>query len=90
MTEDEIKATEDTREPFGGLTFDALLARCHALVAEVRRLRGLVAKVEWAGALPDEFFRGCPWCGVELEQHPSNAKQHRAECPAFHPDGAVR
>lgn len=59
-----------------------------ALLAEVRRLQGLIKQAEWDGHPGwDENFRSCPWCGasgpfcVETPHDPT--------CPAFPPSGAT-
>jgi hypothetical protein len=56
-----------------------------ALVAEVRRLRGLVKDAECDGAEPYAARYCCPWCGKG-----SGSAQHAPECPAFHENGEVR
>lgn len=84
MTESELSAIEAEAAAHTGEHEDACLCnRYRALVAEVRRLRGLINEAEWAGALPGASYRGCPWCTVELEFHPSNQKPHDATCAAF-------
>jgi hypothetical protein len=49
------------------------------LVAEVRRLRGLIKKSEDGT---------CRWC--DQWRDGPEARLHAADCPAFTPDGAVR
>jgi hypothetical protein len=44
------------------------------LRAEIGRLRGLIAQVEWAGGLR---IRGCPWCRSDF------TAGHIPDCPAF-------
>jgi hypothetical protein len=68
---------------------------CAALVAEVRRLRGLVTDAHDAGGDRDGW-PACPWCGGEERRRPAwdcvgrRPIEHRHDCPAFMPDGAVR
>ena len=45
-----------------------------ALVAEVRRLRGLVQAAEWGHGWQQAM---CPWCGAE------RPCAHEPDCPAF-------
>ncbi len=77
MTDEELKAMHER-----GVYLDDW--RVLGLVAEVRRLRGLIKDAELAG---DDVWNGetvgrvCPWCRTD---------GHDADCPAFAPDGAVR
>ena len=60
------------------------------LVAEVRRLRALIARVEWRAS--NETPGGdaaCPWCDTENGVRERNIK-HALNCDAFMPDGDVR
>lgn len=50
------------------------------LVAEVRRLRGLVQAAEWLGPVIASRA-SCPWC---LRRQPQG---HADDCPAFPPEG---
>jgi hypothetical protein len=47
-----------------------------ALIAEVRRLRGLIREAEWAATCQGDSE--CPWCQAWAFQG-----EHRADCPAF-------
>jgi len=53
------------------------------LVAEVRRLRGLIKDAEHRGYVGHELS-GCPWCDR------AQPKPHRRDCPAFTETGGVR
>lgn len=55
------------------------------LVAEVRRLRGLVKRAEFGCV--DDYGRFCPWCDDGGDHEP---ERHAANCPAFTPSGDVR
>ena len=77
MTEAELEAIErDTDRP--GPVVE--------LIAEVRRLRGLVKEVEKSAGWHYCDCYGCPWCEAEAG-FPSFA--HEADCPAFTPEGEV-
>jgi len=75
MTEDELKSIESGDWP-------NFVEHRDALVAEVRRLRGLIEKAR--GAVDG----WCPWCNQYVngigdpDTHPN--------CPAFTPSGEVR
>lgn len=82
MTANELKAFHDwllCQQPKGSSS-DYLKAMAFRLVAEVERLRGLIADViEGTSGI-------CPWCGhgaYKDEPHPEH-------CPAFTPDGEVK
>lgn len=48
-----------------------------ALLAEVRRLQGLIKQAEWAGGTNDWTVEPtCPWCGGDMPEH-------RPDCPTF-------
>lgn len=85
MTDDELKAIE--AEALGDCS------NCMGLVAEVRRLRGLIKAAEWfAGVGGYDSESGCPWCESD-GFYPSSKLghgRHAADCPAFTPDGRVR
>jgi hypothetical protein len=94
MTDEELKAIEEradlpvqyTRGDEGGDYVSVLWADDadedrDALLAEVRRLRGLIKRVEEVDNDFGTMF--CPWCV-------GCAKDHAADCPAFTPDGDVR
>lgn len=58
------------------------------LVAEVRRLRGLVDAAEWAAGMGDErdwvISGACPWCGgVSPDDKNFSGVGHAPTCPAF-------
>ena len=92
VSEDELQAIEELwrQEPKTGWP-DLLVDVVPELVAEVRRLRKLVADAETVGckcgAYPEPS--GCPWCPGE-QRHGSEAIDHAADCPAFTPGGRVR
>lgn len=53
---------------------------CVTLVAEVRRLQGLIKQAEWEGY--DQGWPCCPWCDALA----FNADAvHKPTCPAFQP-----
>lgn len=83
MTDDELR----DEALAAAVDEDASRAR---LVAEVRRLKGLVKGAEWSGYA--ECLGGdegvCPWCG-NMRASLVGAT-HAATCHAFTPDGAVR
>lgn len=51
-----------------------------AVAAREANLREAIKAAEWNGALSDEPYRACPWCGVEYEFHQPNQKPHRPDC----------
>lgn len=55
-----------------------------ALIEEIRRLRALVEKAEWAHTGSHEYgdWCACPWCDGESD--------HDTSCPAFSGVGHVR
>ncbi len=71
MTDEELRAIDDMHPN----------DYVHQLVAEVRRLRGLVEVAQFGY---DEF---CPWCGGGESQ---TTYSHAYGCPAFTPEGAVK
>lgn len=79
MTDDELR----DEALAAAVDEDASRAR---LVAEVRRLKGLVKVAEWSDyfEVPGGDEGVCPWC--QRMKHAG----HAAGCPAFTPDGAVR
>lgn len=64
--------------------FAAARTAVPALVAEVRRLRGVIAGAGIRADQGDKDF--CMWCGREAR----GDRQHTRDCLAFTPDGAVR
>lgn len=56
----------------------SLEERVSALVAEVERLRGLIAATT-------ETHEYCPWCGRHKQ-----VTGHRHTCPAFTPEGDLK
>lgn len=96
MSEDELQAIEaraaDARRfrDVVGPSLDS--ARdVPALVAEVRRLRGLLqsAADERDGAVSSHCCNNCPWCDGENDPG-SRRFIHEDRCPAFTPNGEVR
>jgi hypothetical protein len=62
-----------------------------ALVAEVRRLRGLIKEAETHGEWGGDS--ACPWCDAVRRRAGTSfayMEPHTMGCPAFHPDGSVR
>lgn len=85
MSEDELKAIEARhKEAFDlgdmRLTHDTDVPE---LIAEVRRLRGLIKRAEWEGMCCGCNL--CPWCGQRKGESP-----HTERCPAFTENGEVR
>lgn len=88
MTEDELVQIERVAELGGDVWSPGIgLARVHweamrALVAEVRRLRGLVNQAEWAAGYccQSETRYSCPWCDED------EGGVHAPTCPAFPPE----
>jgi hypothetical protein len=95
MTEAELKAIEaraaDAQLMPGAWSGYANTDR-KALLAEVRRLRGLVKAAEMVacrcGMIPEA--PGCPWCAADSQWGESRFIAHDPDCPAFTPDGSVR
>ena len=90
MTDEEIKRLEAlcaTPESFVQDAFDMLpdALQPAAFLAEIRRMKGLMARAEKTRLAPDTI--GCPWCGARRE---GRAPEAHVGCPAFTPDGAVR
>lgn len=91
LSEEELKRIENE-----GCGCAMYLPECVArdLVAEVRRLRGLLKRAEWAGY--HECLGGdegvCPWCDVEKVMGPIGQPpgQHEPSCPAFTTKGDAR
>ena len=91
MTGDELKRLEALCASPTSIVSDALdmlpeELQPGALLAEIRRLRGLTERAEKTHLHPDLI--GCPWCGARREG--KNPEPHAAGCPAFTPDGAAR
>jgi len=92
MTEDELKAIEaQCRLSNRYVAVGDVLS----LVAEVRRLRGLISDVHDQGSNTHNE-PACPWCGGEQRSWPTwdcvgrRPIEHKHDCPAFTPDGSVR
>jgi hypothetical protein len=88
MTEAQLKAIECRWMP------DDVVP----LIAEVRRLQGLIKHVEWAAGYGEPYDHSpngaCPWCdatqtyiGRDYLNRPivCNDGQHLSTCPAFPP-----
>lgn len=75
MTEDELKSIEARPPPYSNA------AAHRALVAEVRRLMGLIKTTFNNLSRAD-----CQWCDGDG----GRLRKHAADCPAFTPDGVVR
>lgn len=86
MTDEELKAIEtwatsdDGENPWDAVETGA--RHVIALVAEVRRLKGLIKE---AG---ERSLRENDWCVFCLSHRTDST--HRQECPAFTPDGEVK
>lgn len=63
-------------------------AEAHALIAEIRRLRGLVKAAARSGPGKYEEPGGCPWCGFVGDTEADQG--HAIHCPAFTPYGEVK
>jgi hypothetical protein len=87
MSEDELRKLGDdaATEPSNGDPWAKDVVR---LVAEARRLRGLIKEAEWEplGNGPGE--NECPWCHG-INNH-DNRRVHFPACPAFTVDGEVK
>lgn len=83
MTEQELVELEGEF----GWTADYAAGLMPRLVAEVRRLRGLVER-----AVPCEHCcPHCPWCASEeIYLKGESWLSHAADCRAFNPDGSVK
>jgi len=86
MKDEELKRIEDE-----GCGCAMYLPECVAreLVAEVRRLRGLVKIAEWLGPDMGRKTYSCPWCEACFAPDEDRA-YHDADCPAFAATGDVR
>jgi hypothetical protein len=78
VTDDELKAIEAQYTKIGDVG---------RLVAEVRRLKGLVRSVENQGATGRDSDPACPWCGAQTVNF---GEPHHSHCEAFTPEGHVR
>jgi hypothetical protein len=94
VTDEELKAIDEKAGVYerDGMQF-VHMPDVRALVAEVRRLRGLIKKAEWySGAGGFESEHGCPWCdsdGYYESSHVGHGK-HQEDCPAFTRNGDVK
>lgn len=85
MTDDDLKALEIVCDVNDGEKYiearTDMTPACRRLIAEVRRLRGLVKRMEW---IADDMGVFCRYC--------DNAQfaGHRADCMAFTESGKVR
>lgn len=97
MNDDELKQIEADLSHWSTVGGEATI---QSLVAEVRRLRGLVKEVEW-DRQGDPHWTACPWgCIVKTNwdaEEDSDGRVtgahgyvHDDDCPAFTPDGTVR
>jgi hypothetical protein len=91
VTEQELQAIEDMIEEGAPLVIDLMLGEiAPALLAEVRRLQGLVKAAETGG--PEGHDRcnttGCPWC-FEIGDHVTGPR-HDPDCSAFSAPGVLR
>jgi hypothetical protein len=93
VTDEELKAIEARQRTahFSSERVQCIDVDLPALVAEVRRLRGVIALVQDR----NEYLRshgrdGCPWCGGDVNNDHDDGSRTGYPCPAFMPDGAVR
>lgn len=61
--------------PLGTNDSETALAVARELLAEVRRLRGLIQQAEWGSGYQERAQ--CPWCGAE------SPCAHEPSCAAF-------
>ena len=93
-TDQEPDGENDPRRPLASLVWRVLKEKDAGagLLAEVERLRGLIAEAEYADHSPDG--NSCPWCGVVARgQRYSFQREdpdHAPNCPAFSARGEVR
>jgi hypothetical protein len=78
MTEQELQAIEArdrAKRALGGSPTSDVVA----LLAEVRRLQGLIKQAEWDGGDGHryEVESCCPWCCAH------QSRGHESDCPAF-------
>lgn len=64
---------------------DAFEVEQPILVAEIRRLKGLI---KWAEGTPHRAHGCCLWCGHDVNGE--YAINHRGDCMAFERDGTPR
>lgn len=83
MTDEELRAIEAADAKYGSPDVPGI----PALVAEVRRLRGLVRDAETEGCEPTASKGYCPWCGYMCGDW---KRRHAPECEAFTEGGDVR
>ncbi len=55
------------------------------LIGEIRRLRAVASKLNEYRL--DQSYQ-CPWCGADDDR--PMGEPHKADCPAFTPDGVVK
>ena len=79
MSEDELMAMEEIAWPDGSVA---------KLCAEVRRLRGLISRVDDRNeGLHAYGVTMCPWC---TWMGKFDMREHSPDCPAFTVDGEVK
>lgn len=77
---------DGAKSDHAGLTAVAFAAaELPAALAEIRRLRDLVDRVEWVGEPGYGDATWCPWC-----DSPRAEKTHGVDCDAFTIDGKLR
>ena len=77
MTESELKTYEAEA--------DGVCSSCMTLIAEIRRLRGLIKDT-----FNDRSAADCQWCDGNPSQGPVAKRRHHVSCPAFTESGDVR
>jgi hypothetical protein len=85
LTDEELKRIEEQA------TWVRTKTDVLALVAEVRRLRGLVKEAETHGERGGDA--ACPWCDAvrpRVVTAFTYVEPHTMGCPAFNADGSVR
>ena len=84
MSEAELKAIEAWHSAEARASSSAQTKRgVVSLVAEVRRLRAVIAMGEHRG-------QHCDWCGAWRKPSAADKDPHAADCPAFTSSGDVR
>lgn len=102
VSEDELKAIEAHLEAVKGRDIcasawerlDNVCADTRLLVAEVRRLRGLIKRLEWGSCDGCGIRRVCTECKAHNDDRDPDTWElvgkHKPDCPAFTPDGTVK
>lgn len=91
MTETELEEIEARLAPDIENGGRAATDTVETLIAEVRRLRGLIKDAEWADTAAGEV-ESCPWCGGAAKGGKAWGlyEGHKPGCPAFSALGVMR